>query len=121
MSSTFTKTCVKAKRPIKIGIKEIPPERYKVPKVNLSIPLIASNPIVAINKPIKQPIIPFKIEPLETEVIMLIPKMAKAKYSGLLNCKAILASIGANNTKQKVEKTPPNNDAVVDIDKALPG
>ena len=73
----------------------MPPDKYKVPKVKRSIPLIASRPIVAINRPIKQPINPFKIEPVDPEVIMEIPKIAKAKYSGLENCKATLASRGA--------------------------
>ena len=102
-------------------MKDTPPDRYNVPKVNLSSPLIASSPMVAMNSPIRQLISPFKIEPDDTEVIMLMPNTAKAKYSGLLNCSASFASIGANKIRHIVEKTPPKVDAIVEIDSARPG
>ena len=73
------------------------------------------------NKPIKQLTSPFKIEPDDTDVIMLMPNTARAKYSGLLNCNATLASIGANKTKQTVENTPPKVEAIVEMDNARPG
>ena len=77
--------------------------------------------MVAIHNPTRQPITPFKMEPAETEVTMLMPNMAKAKYSGFENVKATWANNGAKQIRQRMEKTPPKVEAVVEIDKARPG
>lgn len=70
-------------------------------------PLIPLMPTVARNRPIRPPIMPLITLPEETLVIMLRPKIAKAKYSGLENCSATFASCGASKIRQTVLKIPP--------------
>ena len=52
---------------------------------------------------------------------MLIPKIAKAKNSGLLNFNANLANTGEMSINVIALKMPPKTEAVVEIPKALPG
>ena len=85
------------------------------------VPVIASMPTVAKKRPIRPPMIPFTTLPLETLVIILRPKIAKAKYSGLENCNATFANWGASKIRQMVLKTPPKVLANVDNPKARPG
>ena len=61
--------------------------------------------------------------PDDTLVIILRPKIAKAKYSGLENCRATFANCGANKIKQMVARIPglQNDVDIVDNPKARPG
>lgn len=81
-------------------------------------PLMASMPIVEMISPITPPIRPLRTEPEETEVIMEMPKMARAKYSGLENCSATEASRGEKIIRQMAEKIPPKVEEKVDRPRA---
>jgi len=61
------------------------------------------------------------MDPAETLVIILMPNIANAKYSGFENCKATFASCGENTIKHTALKIPPNMEPIVDKPKALPG
>ena len=78
-------------------------------------------PIVARSKPSTPPIKPFTIDFDETLVIILIPNNASAKYSGALNSKATLASMGEKTTRAKQLNNPPNNEEKVEMPRARPG
>jgi hypothetical protein len=52
--------------------------------------------------------------------IMLIPKKAKAKVSGALNFRAMLARVGAIKISIMPLIMPPPKEATVEIPKALP-
>ena len=82
---------------------------------------MASMPTVARNRPMIPPMIPFSTLPLDTLVIMDSPNTASAKYSGLENCREILARRGAQIIRQIVLKMPPKALAVVESPKARPG
>ena len=67
------------------------------------------------------PMIPLSTLPLETLVMMDNPNTARAKYSGLENCREIFARSGAQIIRQTVLKIPPNALAVVESPRARPG
>ena len=109
------RTCEKAKRPMRIGMKDTPPMRYMLVPVKRMAPLMGSMPIVAMKRPMRPPIMPLMTEPEDTLVIMLTPKIANAKYSGFENCSATFASCGAKMSRQTAEKMPPNMLPVVEM------
>ena len=93
--SARMKTWEREKRPMRAQVTLMPLYSSSMPNMNRSVPSMGSMPMVERMRP-KAPLMsPFTMEPVVTPAMMVSPKRASQKYSGLPNFIASSASMGA--------------------------
>ena len=102
------------KSPIRAGTSMTPSTRPVISKVNRGMPRSGSIPIVAISIPRNPAMYPLTIIFSLSEAMIVIPKMARRKYSGGPNIRETRARGGAKSCRTITPRMPPQKEDITD-------
>ena len=120
MDSIISNIEVIPKRPISIGIKEIPSIRLTCPKVKRASPVCGLMPMQLNKRPTAMARIFFTTFFPAMPITVLMPRMASMKYSGGPNFKACFARNGDRNSRTIALLMPPNVELEIASPRASP-